>query len=188
MAAPPDLRATGDRLERQLEELEATCDPVTYERVTGLLRLVVDLYGTALSRMVEMVRARAPDALEGLAADELVASLLVVHGLHPQSLSERVEAALARVRPLLAAHGGDVQLLGVDADEGAVQLRLLGSCDGCPSSSVTLQAAVETAITEAAPEIVRLDVDQPTPPGPGVPVAISTKPAFTECPADLART
>jgi Fe-S cluster biogenesis protein NfuA len=188
MTSPQDLRATGDRLERQLEDLEATCDPATYERVTGLLRLVVDLYGAGLSRVVQIVGARVPGVLEDLIADELVASLLVVHGLHPQSLSGRVQAALTRVRPLLAAHGGDVELLDVDEDAGAVRLRLLGNCDGCPSSSVTLRAAVETAITEAAPEIVRLDVDQPAPPGPGVPVAISTKPAFTACPPDLART
>ena len=51
-------------------------------------------------------------------------------------------------------HGGDVELLDVDEDAGAVHLRLLGSCDGCPSSAVTLQHAVERAIVEAAPEIV----------------------------------
>jgi NifU-like domain len=69
-----------------------------------------------------------------------------------------------------------------------VQIRLLGSCDGCPSSSVTLQLAVERAIVEAAPEIVRIDVDQPTPPRPGVPIALGTKPAYEECPAEMAAT
>ena len=53
-------------------------------------------------------------------------------------------------------------MLDIDADAGAVRLRLLGSCDGCPSSSITLQMAVERAITEAAPEIVRLEVDEPS--------------------------
>ena len=63
------------------------------------------------------------------------------------------------MRPFLAHHDGDVELLAVDPDAGAVVLRLLGSCDGCPSSAVTLQLAVERAIVEAAPEIVRIDVD-----------------------------
>ena len=98
-----------------------------------------------------------------LVDDDLVASLLLVHGLHPESLAHRVEEALARCGRLLAAHGGDVELLGIDDEAGAVRLRLLGSCDGCPSSSVTLQLAVERAIVEAAPEIVRIDVDQPSP-------------------------
>ena len=45
------------------------------------------------------------------------------------------------MRPYLGSHGGDVELLGV-TDDGVVRLRLLGSCDGCPSSSVTLKLAV----------------------------------------------
>ena len=81
-----------------------------------------------------------------------MASLLLVHGLHPESLERRVEAALVSVRPFLAQHGGDVELLGIDEDVGAVKLRLLGSCDGCPSSASTLRGAVEVAIAEAAPE------------------------------------
>ena len=68
--------------------------------------------------------------------------------------TDRVEAALESVRPFLAHHDGDVELLDIDPDAGAVLLRLLGSCDGCPSSAVTLQLAVERAIVDAAPEIV----------------------------------
>ena len=45
-----------------------------------------------------------------------------------------------------------MELLGV-TDDGVVRLRLLGSCDGCPSSSVTLKLAVEGAIEAAAPEV-----------------------------------
>ena len=63
----------------------------------------------------------------------------------------RVERALDRCGPFLGQHGGDVELLDIDEDAGAVRLRLLGSCDGCPSSAVTLQHAVERAIVEAAP-------------------------------------
>jgi Fe-S cluster biogenesis protein NfuA len=188
MAAAPDLRATGDRLERLLEELQAACDPGTYQRVTTVLGLVAELYGAGLAQVMQIVRERAPEVQEDLVADDLVASLLVVHGLHPQSLPARVEGALARVRPMLAAHGGDVELLGVDEGAGAVQVRLLGNCDGCPSSSVTLRAAVETAIREAAPEIDRFDVQQPSPPVPAVPVTIGHKPLFTDCPADMSST
>src|SRR6185437_8863092 len=61
----------------------------------------------------------------------------------------------------LGSHGGDVELLGVD-DDGVVRLRLLGSCDGCPSSSVTLKLAVEGAIEAAAPEIGTIEVQTPT--------------------------
>ncbi len=86
--------------------------------------------------------------------------LLIVHGLHPYPVEQRVEAALERVRPYLGSHGGDVELLGVD-DVGVVRLRLLGSCDGCPSSAVTLQLAVEGAVEDAAPEITGIEVETP---------------------------
>ena len=52
--------------------------------------------------------------LDRLADDELVASLLLVHGLHPTTSTTRVERALDGVRPYLGSHGGDVELLGVD--------------------------------------------------------------------------
>jgi Fe-S cluster biogenesis protein NfuA len=188
MAPPHNLRATGDRIEQMLEQLEATAEPSTFDQASELLRLVAELYGAGLGRVVELAREEAPQLIDAFVDDELVASLLLVHGLHPQSLLSRVEGALAQVRPLLGAHGGDVELLGLDEEAGAVRLRLLGSCDGCPSSSVTLQLAVERAITEAAPEIIRMEVDQPAQPVPGVPVAIGTKPVYADCPAEMAPT
>jgi Fe-S cluster biogenesis protein NfuA len=118
----------------------------------------------------------------------MIASLLIVHGLHPDDVRSRIERSLAGVRPFLAQHGGDVQLLDIDADAGAVLLQLLGSCDGCPSSAVTLQSAVERAIREAAPEIVIIDVVPPTEPAaasttpqPAIPVALVAKPSYGAC-------
>ena len=136
---------------------------------------------------MELAR-REPPLLDALVSDELVASLLIVHGLHPVPLAERVVGALEQVRPLLEMHAGDVELLHVDAAAGVVQLRLLGSCDGCPSSAVTLQGAVERAISDAAPEVVRIEVAVPPQPPARVPVALGVKPRFEECPAELAPT
>jgi Fe-S cluster biogenesis protein NfuA len=186
MAAADDLRATGDRIEQLLDALQGAADPGTYERATEVLRLVVELYGAGLAQIVHLVEERAPALVDVFASDELIASLLVVHGLHPQSLPQRVEAALARVRPALAVHAGDVELLAIDEEAGVVRLRLVGSCDGCPSSSVTLQSAVERAIVEAAPEIVRLDVQEPFSTVPEVAVSIGAKPTFTGCPTGVA--
>ncbi|MEJ7691148.1 MAG: NifU family protein [Nocardioidaceae bacterium] len=84
-----------------------------------------------------------------------------MHDLHPYDVTLRVEQALEGVRPYLGSHGGDVELLEV-TDTGVVRLRLLGSCDGCPSSSVTLKLAVEGAIEAAAPEITTIEVETPT--------------------------
>jgi len=159
-----DPSACGERIELLLEA-SAAAGPVARERAEELVRLVVELYGTGLERVLELAHeagALDDDLLGALAADELVSSLLLVHGLHPYGVEERVERALDGVRPYLGSHGGDVQLLGVD-DEGVVRLQLLGSCDGCASSAVTLELAVEDAIRSAAPEIVRIDVEAAAP-------------------------
>jgi Fe-S cluster biogenesis protein NfuA len=208
LSPPQDLRATGDRIEQLLDELQAMAGPRVADTTQELLRLVTDLYGGALGRIVAMVGATRPELLAELADDELVASLLVVHGLHPEDLRARVETALDRVRPVLESHGGDVELLDVDPAAGAVHLRLLGSCDGCPSSAVTLQGAVETAIVEAAPEVTVIDVEPPghdrapapalVPAVPGFPgdatgrsapvalIAKPTRPTYDACPSELA--
>jgi Fe-S cluster biogenesis protein NfuA len=186
MPAQQNLRATGDRIEQLLDELRATADPRSCDRAEELLRIVSDLYGAGLARAVELASDSDAGLIDAFLGDDLLASLLLVHGLHPKDLIRRVEEALAQVRPFLAGHGGDVELLDIDENAGAVRLRLLGSCDGCPSSAVTLQMAVERAITEAAPEIVCIDVDQPSPPAVDVPVALTAKRVYESCPAEMA--
>ncbi len=190
-----DLLAVGNRIESLLDAARASPDPRSAERAEELVRLVTELYGAGLARVIELVHEIAPDALDVLAADELVASLLVIHGLHPAGLAERVEQALDSVRPLLASHGGDVELLDIDVDASAVRLRLLGSCDGCPSSASTLQNAVEEAIIAVAPEVLIIDVDEATDADPGgpatssrtsIPVALVPKPTYDSCPAEPA--
>ena len=190
MAEKKNLRAVGDRIEQLLDELRAAADPRLYGQAEEMLGLVTDLYGGGLARIVEVVGEKDPAVLDLLANDELVGSLLLVHGLHPVDLETRVARALEGVRPMLASHGGDVELLGLDASAGAVHLALLGSCHGCPSSTVTLRMAVEVAIAEAAPEIQIIDVEQPTDdaplPGESVPITLGAKkPVYEECPAEL---
>jgi Fe-S cluster biogenesis protein NfuA/nitrite reductase/ring-hydroxylating ferredoxin subunit len=107
----------------------------------------------------------------------LLSELLLIHDLHPEDVSTRVERALDSVRPYLGSHGGDVELLGI-TDEGVVRLRLLGSCDGCSSSAATMSLAIEDAISQAAPEVTGFDVQSPAarpsaPPGRGlIPLAV----------------
>jgi Fe-S cluster biogenesis protein NfuA/nitrite reductase/ring-hydroxylating ferredoxin subunit len=159
--AGADLRATGERIEALLEAASAG-GRLARERAEELVRLVVDLYGAGLERLLEIAHdaGRLDDVLlDRLAADDLVASLLAVHGLHPHPVETRVAQALDGVRPYLGSHGGDVEFLGL-TDEGAVRLRMLGSCDGCASSAVTLTLAVESAIQAAAPEVTGIEVDE----------------------------
>lgn len=66
-------------------------------------------------------------------------------------MREKVEAALSRIRPVLQADGGDVEL--VDVSDGVVKLRLTGACDGCAMATLTLRAGIERVLKEQVPEV-----------------------------------
>ncbi|EHI12546.1 NifU family protein [Mycolicibacterium thermoresistibile] len=145
----------GERIQGLLDAT-ALGGPVVRERAEQLVREVTDLYGAALERMLALATAADPALTEVFAADELVASLLLVHGLHPHDVRSRVAEALDNVRPYLGSHGGDVHLVEVTGH--SVLLRFDGSCRECPSSAVTLELAVRDAIRTAAPEIETVEV------------------------------
>ena len=168
-----------DRIEELLEQVEQLPDAAARDTALELVQGLLDLYGEGLTRIVGHV-AQADDGTlaEALAGDELVAHLLLLHGLHPVPLEQRVRGALDEVRPYLEAHSGNVELLGIDA--GVVRLQLQGSCSGCPSSAVTLKHAVEEAIHKAAPDVTEI-VAEDAPPQP----ALIQLEVYEACPAPL---
>jgi len=131
----------------------ASAGPVARERAEELVRVVTDLYGAGLERLLEVLHERGvltDEVIDAVAGDDLVAGLLLVHGLHPYDAVTRIERALA---------GGEVELLGVTAD-GVARLRLPGGHGGCGSSSETLRRAAESAIEAAAPEITAVEFEE----------------------------
>jgi len=152
-------RTAGDRIQTLLDSCAAG-GTAAYDRAQQLVREVAQLYGAGLQRILQL--AADPATTERLAADDLVASLLLVHGLHPHGVHRRVCDALDRVRPYLGSHGGDVELLEV-TDDGTVRLAFKGSCKSCPSSAVTLELAVEDAVRAAAPEVTSIEVQSQQP-------------------------
>lgn len=155
-----NTREVGARVERLLGDLSTTADPVVAEKAEELARSLVELYGAGLERMVEIVAERpgGADTVAAFADDVFVASLLVLHDLHPVPVTDRVQRALDGVRPYLGSHAGGVDFLGID-EHGVARLALQGSCDGCPSSLVTVKLAIERAIIEAAPELTGIEVE-----------------------------
>ncbi len=67
-------------------------------------------------------------------------------------LKERVESALAKIRPSLQADGGDVALVDVTSD-GIVRVQLKGACGSCPMSTMTLKMGIERIIKTYIPEV-----------------------------------
>jgi Fe-S cluster biogenesis protein NfuA len=179
-----ELASSAQRVESLLQELGAE-DARVATRAEELVRALSEMYGEGLGRLV---RRLDEELVREAAQDELVGGLLVLHDLHPDDLPTRVQAALDRVRPGLGAHAGDVELLGLaEAEDGVVvQLRLAGSCQGCPSSEVTVHQAIERAVLAAAPEVVRLDVEGTERSEPPL-LQIQPRPIYaadgSECPA-----
>ncbi len=171
-----DERSVGEAIEHKLDDLQSRLEPRLFDDTVELLQLVSELYGAGLARVMQITEERAPELVRDFAGDDLLASLLVANGLHPDPLEVRIAKALDGVRPFLAGHGGDVELLDVDHRVGAVHIRLLGSCDGCPSSAITLRHTVERAIVDAAPEIGVIDVEEPNAAPVSTPIELGAKP------------
>ncbi len=156
------------RIEALLQEVATFSDPQAQAVTEELLQTLLAMYGEGLTRMLEITAGHETAGemiIDEYANDELVNSLLLLHGLHPIDIETRITQALESVRPYLKSHGGNVELLGVR--DNIAYLRLQGSCNGCPSSSVTLKLAIEEAINKAAPDLEGLQTDGVTnPPRP----------------------
>jgi Fe-S cluster biogenesis protein NfuA/nitrite reductase/ring-hydroxylating ferredoxin subunit len=163
-----ELRERVARVETLLGEIEALKDPHARQKAAEIVQVLLELYGEGLARMMETVAQgeERKRTFEAFAGDELVSHLLLLHGLHPLDVETRVVRALEEVRPYLQSHGGNVELLGVEG--GVARLRMQGSCDGCPSSAMTLKLAIEEAVQKAAPDLEGIEAEgvaepQPTP-------------------------
>jgi Fe-S cluster biogenesis protein NfuA len=161
------------KIEALVHTMESAADPELRSGAVELVQCLMELHGAGIERMMEIVFESGSSGgaiIDRIAEDEIAGSLLLLYGLHPLDLETRINHALDKVRPYLHSHGGDVELLGVDAS--VVRLRLNGSCNGCASSAMTLKLAIEEAIYEAAPDITGLDVE-------GV-VEETARPAFVQ--------
>jgi Fe-S cluster biogenesis protein NfuA/nitrite reductase/ring-hydroxylating ferredoxin subunit len=149
-----------ETLTQDIERFEAVIGSwdESQRSVARVYRSTADaLHKEALRKLIAEVKA-APGALDALrraAADPLVYGVLRYHGLIQASQQERIELALRSVRPMLAAHGGDVEFVSF-VPPGTVEVRFLGNCDGCSASALTFVGGVKRAIEEHCPEITQV--------------------------------
>lgn len=148
------------RVEELVQAIETWADPNLRSKAIELVQTLMDFHGAGIERMMD-ITAKAGAAgyavFDDFAKDGLVSSLLLLYGLHPLDIGTRVEQAIEKVRPSLNLHEGGVELLGIE--NGVVRLRLQGSCDGCPSSALTLKHTIEEAILAAAPDVTAIEVE-----------------------------
>ncbi|HYZ57213.1 MAG TPA: NifU family protein [Streptosporangiaceae bacterium] len=150
-----EVRALIGRLDTLLGQIEEATGPVA-ETAIEAVEALTEVYGTALARVMALASS-APEVVSSLAGDELLHHLLILHGIHPQPVGERIARALDGVRPYIRSHGGDVELTAIDGD--VARIRLSGSCQGCASSAATLEHAVTDAVLTVAPELARVEAE-----------------------------
>ena len=155
-----DTEQLVERVQDLQAALEACDESVPRGLAEELMSAVVQMYGAGLERILDSLVEAGPEGVRVAASlpdDPLVATLLLIHDLHPVPLEQRVQKALDSVRPYMESHGGNVELLSVE--RGVARIHLRGSCSDCSASSVTLELAIKQAIEEAAPDLEGLEVE-----------------------------
>lgn len=160
-------RQQARRIQELVEQIEAQPNPAARTLLQECLQATLAFHGQGLSRMLQVVADAGPGGkiiVERLIHDEAVRGLLLIHGLHPVDLETRLREALAKVRPYMESHGGNVELVSLAGD--VARLRLQGTCQSCPSSAVTLELAVRNAVEEACPDLMGFEVEGAAPARP----------------------
>lgn len=135
------------RIEELVRRMEEFPDRECRETARSLMEAILELHGAGLERIMDIVFETGDSGkatIRRVANDPLVASILVLHGLHPDDMETRVQQALGK------AHG-KAEFVGVF--EGVVRVRLTGS--GCG-----LKESIETALREAVPDAAEIVVEE----------------------------
>jgi Fe-S cluster biogenesis protein NfuA len=155
-----NVREDMQRIGRLVQEIESIADPAVRAATKDLVQSLMDLHGAALEKALEIVAETGEPGLtiiDRLGRDSLVSSVLILYGLHPEDLETRVVKAVDKVRPQMRKQGCEVELLGVN--DGAITLRVETGSHTCGSTGKTLQATLEGAMYDAAPDLISLVIE-----------------------------
>jgi Fe-S cluster biogenesis protein NfuA len=148
-------------IEGLVNQLEGAADPAVRSAARALVQAVMDLHGSSIERILEIVNDSGEPGktlIDRFGHDELVRSVLLLYGLHPQDLHTRVLEALDSLRTFLRSHGASAELVSIDG-AGVVSVELQAKLGGCGSAATSVRATVEAAIQEAAPDAASIVVD-----------------------------
>jgi Fe-S cluster biogenesis protein NfuA len=142
----PAVRALLGALNDQLDQLEAMPGPVSELGLT-VVAGVAEIYGQALIRTLELAD---PAAVERMLDDELIAHLLALHGIHPESVEKRLTRVIDELRAAVSDQGGTVELDRLDEAVAVVRVALGARASRSADVEHTVRRAVMTAVPELA--------------------------------------
>jgi len=151
-----EFQAFTAHIEKVVQRATGLPDDDARNTALELLQSTMDLHGAVLSRIVEVLSESEAGrgSLTKLGNDPLVCGLMVLYGVHPVGLEQRVARAIEKVRPQLHKKGAAVELISVA--DAVVRVNIQISGHGCGSSPDALKSSVEQAVLEVAPEIVEI--------------------------------
>ncbi|MBA3268052.1 MAG: NifU family protein [Acidimicrobiia bacterium] len=147
------------------EELLSHPNKAVRDQTEELLDWIDAFHREGLGRLVELIRGwRGEIFLDSVARDDIAGTFLATYdlGVSPgidTTAEDAVAEALEEIRPFVESHGGTIVVDSVV--DGVVKVQMLGSCDGCPSSTATLTGGVERSLREHWPNFRRLEVVDP---------------------------
>jgi hypothetical protein len=132
------------RIEELVTRVSELRDPQARDLTIELLRAVMEFHAAGVARMLEL----AAESRDAIAADNLCSALLLLHGLHPDSIEIRVARALERLQLRLGSRGATISFVRIE--DGAIYVRYAGTS---PRSAAGVRETVEQYLYSAAPEI-----------------------------------
>ena len=169
MANDSEFQEQVRQLGKLIAQFDELPDGATKTAARDLVRLLMDVHGRGLERVMEIVFDSGDSGqkiIDRLGQDSIVGNLLLLYSLHPDGLEARIQSALDRMRPRLRKLACTIELENVQ--EGAVQVRLATSGHSCGSSTKDLRSIVEDGMFEFAPDVTSLEIlglEEPTPAG-----------------------
>jgi Fe-S cluster biogenesis protein NfuA len=155
-----DFREDMQRIGGLVQEIESIADPAVRAATKDLVQSLMDLHGEALEKALDIIAGAGEpgmNIIDRLGRDALVSSVLILYGLHPEDLETRVVRAVDRLRPQMRKQGCEVELLGVN--DGVIRLHVETGSHTCGSTAKTVQATLEGAMYDAAPDMASLIIE-----------------------------
>jgi len=160
MSQHRDFQKQLESIAELVRRIEAAADPSVRADARKLVELLMSLHGRGLDRVLEIISATGDTGqsiIDRLGRDEMVASLLVLYGIHPLDFETRVNQGIEKARAFLKPHAAELQRLRMDS--GSVHLRLTAKGHDCGSNPAALKEAVEELIYESAPDVTSLTIE-----------------------------
>lgn len=154
MSVTTDFQERIARVEGLVQKLENSGDPASRSSARELIQSLMELHGAGLERILEIVADKGEPGIaliDSMGQDELVSSLLVLYGLHPEPFETRVLRALDKVRSVLREHGAGLEDLAIA--ESTVHARISGA------GSKELEKSVREALMECAPDATVVSIE-----------------------------